>query len=354
MTSLFQVGTLFLIRRPFRLRGLLLFCLSLHFYSRFLAYVSLALGYPDLTHHLTVRFPILAQQSWFFTSHAIMTAITPLLHQGMINLSKSSYALSNLAILILLTVWTPDGPIAFDTFPGPGTNWMNASMLYFFAGYFALHGWPLNGILTWIVFAIVWTASFYLVKYDINQIVDNEWRWLVQSLQFSFRREKDTMKLKWTAGSSRCYVSPLGYIGGVVALYTAQTVRLPKWMGLAIGFLGSKIYVLHFLDSSIVFAWQRKWLFRIAERNGTEWSCFCGALGMSFELAMVGFVLEIYKDWIFKIVIMIGEWVWRMMKRLCEQIVWRREAHGKGEVSGRRYKTLIHGCLRCGCPDPRL
>jgi hypothetical protein len=336
MASLFQIGTLFLIRRPFRLRGLIIFALSLQVYSRAYAAITFSLGVADFRNDPMVRFPIFGQQSWFFSSHAIMTFIAALLHPGMLALSKRSYALINVFLIGVLTVTEPDGPFQFSTYPAPGTNWMNACLLYFFAGYFAIHGWPMGRKATWVFFGVIYAVCFFCTKNDVNKLVDPQWRWLVQSFQFAFRRRKG--KLKWVTHGGRVYVSPLAYIGGVTALNAAQFVVLPRTISQICAFLGPKIYVLHFLDSHpITVAHRWDWL-RVKERITTPSMCLKSAVLVSVQLAMIGFILEIFKDWLFTTIIALGQNFWRFVTMIHAQVSGRRTPNPA--LNGRKYVSL--------------
>jgi hypothetical protein len=336
MTGLFQIGTLFLIRRPFRLQGFICFCLSIQFYTRLYAHIFAFFGVVDLTSDFTVRFPLTGQQSWFFTSHALMTVITPVLHAGMLSLSLSAYATADLALLILLAICEPNGPLVFSTFPGPGTNWMNAVMLYFFAGFFAVHGWRLNTIFTWLFVALICRAVYFCVNDDVMRRVRGDWQWLVQSFQLCFWRKSG--RIKWTAGTPRCYVSPISYVAGVVALYAAKTVSLPQSLGRAVAFLAPKIYVLHFLDSSPITNWVRYFWLRVPERIRTPENCLRSAVLVSLQMAIIGFVLEMVKESVFAVVSGIIKYV-KSAGRIGAQMVFARP-QGKLKFAGLKYIGL--------------
>jgi hypothetical protein len=318
MVSLFQIGTLFLIRRPFRLRSLTLFILSIQFYSRSYAEITRVLGYPDMTANPIVRFPIIKEQSWFFTSHVFMTAITPIFHAGMLALSKVSYAMIDLFVLFMLTVLEPKGPLVFDLWPAPGANWMNACLMYFFAGYFGVHGWPLGWVATWILFVGIVALCSFLRKHWITGLVPPQYHWLVLSLQFGYWFDRG--KVRWAGGYSRCYTSPLSYVGGIVGLYAMQFIQFPRPIARMFAFLGPKIYVLHFIDSHIITSWQRGWWWRFKERVWTPKDNFLSALSVSLQMAIIGFLLETFKEWGFGRVLAIVDWTWAVARKIREEI----------------------------------
>jgi hypothetical protein len=327
MTGWFQVGTLFLIGRPFRLRGLLCFCLSINFYSRALALLFRALGIANLTADFTVRFPILRQQSWFFTAHTILTLIAPVLHPGMLALSASAYALADLGILTVLSVCEPGGPVVFSAFHGPGMNWMNAVMLYFFAGFFALHGRPWPALALWAAFGAAAAAAFVCTRRPVDHFLPPRWRWLAQSLRLTFWRTR--AKMKWRDGFSRCYISPLAFVAGVAAIHAARAIPVPRASACALAFLGPKVYVLHFLDSTPMANWVRWFWFRVPERQATPKECLHAALLVTAQMAIAGFVMEMCKEWLFGVVSARCAWLYAVGKPVVAAV--KRKSQEIGE-----------------------
>jgi hypothetical protein len=57
-------------------------------------------------------------------------------------------------------------------------------MLYFFAGFFAVHGWPFNTLVTSVLFFSLHALAALLTGSNIVGAVPENWRWLVQNFRF--------------------------------------------------------------------------------------------------------------------------------------------------------------------------
>jgi hypothetical protein len=122
MTGLFQISAIVSIRRPFRARRLIFFCLTLLLYVRSMASVWKWFGVGDYTHSYQLRYPINGRFSWFFTAHTRLTLMAPVCNAGMLGWSKRAHCYVNVGI-ILLSIWC----YSTDSFvPGGGANWENA------------------------------------------------------------------------------------------------------------------------------------------------------------------------------------------------------------------------------------
>jgi hypothetical protein len=150
MIGLFQIGTLFSARSPFRLRRVLLFWGSLIFYNRFFFSVFSHLGEVRGPPPYSSLYPITGRMSHYFTSHTMMTLMTPILHPGMLGLTKRAYIAVDVGIVGFM-VWCGGNGIFMS---GNGYNWMAACTMYVFAGIFAVHGWKLSPLLTWVSWAL--------------------------------------------------------------------------------------------------------------------------------------------------------------------------------------------------------
>jgi hypothetical protein len=102
IVGLLQIGSLFSIRRPFRLWGIILFYLTLRWQAGLGAYLCDIGGLP-YERKLSIDYPILDEYSWFFPAHILMTLSTVVLHPGMLALSKGTDDAIDVSILIILT-----------------------------------------------------------------------------------------------------------------------------------------------------------------------------------------------------------------------------------------------------------
>jgi hypothetical protein len=60
----------------------------------------------------------------------------------------------------------PVRPPAF-VIPGNGFNWVNVCLLYVFAGFFGIHGWPFSHVLTWMCFCLFFAIDRSLRSVDL-------------------------------------------------------------------------------------------------------------------------------------------------------------------------------------------
>jgi hypothetical protein len=100
MPALYQMGTLFAIKRPLRIRGPITLALSVRLYCWLGVIICTAwhLNYPQT--NVALRFPIFGGFSWFFTAHTVMTLISPFLHAGMQGLPFYGYVAANIGMII--------------------------------------------------------------------------------------------------------------------------------------------------------------------------------------------------------------------------------------------------------------
>jgi hypothetical protein len=295
MTGLFQIGTLFGLRSPFRAKGLTFFLLTLTFYGRAVSALLAQFGFADRTMELRNRYPVYGDFSWYFTSYTIVTALTPILNPGMVSLSKSAYRFLVIGIIASIIWFQPPG----YNLHWNGKNWVNPLCLYVFAGYFVLHGWIASGRWTWIPFFACFAAFRYLISHDIFGMVPPRWHWAV--VTFRLIVVSTSYGYEWVAKPSMEYVSPLSYLWGTAAIFAFQTLSLPTGISKVITFIGPKIYMLHWLDQFCAgYKGELHSPLRVGERRSTPFLTFVNGTLISFQLIILVTLLEIYRDRLFQ------------------------------------------------------
>jgi hypothetical protein len=239
MNGLFQVGTLFSIRAPFRARGVFCFWLTLLFYGRVSAALFRDAGLGDITGDQRIRYPISCSYSWFFTAHTVMTLFTIVFHPGMAQLSRRAYLFVNVFI-VWLTVWWG------VSFTNPA--WTNACLMSVFAGFFGLHGWPLPPALTWILLAGLYALQWPTVSMDVFTIFLQKWHWALVTFRRNIWRPRPGRAIKCPKPGWIGYQCPLSYLSGVSALYGFRSISLPPGLSKAILYLGPKAFMIHWID----------------------------------------------------------------------------------------------------------
>jgi hypothetical protein len=304
MDGLFQLGTLFGLRSPFRAKGLTLFVSGLCFYCRAAAALLFWLGFQDKRSELPMRFPIFGQFSWFFTAHTFLTLLTPILNGGIISLGKGAYRWVLIGIIVLVRRRDPP---AFDLVGG-GFNWQNAVCSYIFAGYFGVHGWPVSGIWTWIPFFVFGGISFYLASYDIFEMVSPRWHWAV--LPYRLVIAPRGKSYRWLTKGWPVYVSPVSYCWATAALYAFRSLSLGPGVSKIIPFFGGKVFMIHWLDGMARSSTELTSLLRALERRETPLSASMNGLLVSVQALAIGSLMEMYRSRAFQFVLNIAESLW--------------------------------------------
>jgi hypothetical protein len=288
---LFQISTIFSLRSPFRAKGVLFFCIGLRAQLELLACLLQSFGLPDRTLESNFRYPITMQFSWFFTAHTLMTCMTPILNGGMLALSKRAYFFVEIAIIAAIIWFGPAGLVI----PAYGFHWVNACMLYVFAGFFGVHGWPFSCIVTWILFFAIFVIDRAFMATDIFTLVPAEWHWAVLTFRLHVLLRRD--KYIFSENRSVGYVCPLNYFWGAVALYAFQTLSFPASISKVICFLATKVFMIHFLDCAInVYGYDLIKLVRPSERVTPPSNGNINAGLVSIQALSYGVLAEIYRE----------------------------------------------------------
>jgi hypothetical protein len=291
MVGLFQIWPSFAIRSPFRAKGLVFFCLALMLYVRSLAWIGKWLDFQDLTHVLPFRYPIVGRLSWFFTSHAELTLMTPVLNAGLLALSRRAYLAVDVGILVLLVWFGPTGYFI----PSPGMNWENACMLYVFAGFFGVHGWPFARVLTWLLFL----ANFVFLRYcsigDIFLKISARWQWAF--FNFRFGIVPGQHKIRYVVPNCSPYLCPANYVCGLLAVYASQTLCFPSGISKTICFIGNKSFMLHLFDQVFYLFGNKAWnILRYYERITPPTMAIINLCLSTIQFLFLGMFLEIYRE----------------------------------------------------------
>jgi hypothetical protein len=241
MMGMFQMGTLFSIRRPVRTRPILIFVLVLNVYCQLGRWFCRLFRIP---YQETPRldYPIWHSFSWFFTAHTMLSVMTAVFHGGMLAMSWGQYVFIDWMIIGILTFTHCGGPLNLST----GHCWMNAVLLYIFAGYFALHGWRLGPILTLIVFVILAYSVYWLTSNDIFPFVPVKYHWIAAN--FRLVLVKSGALERSASTGYKGYICPLAYIWGIVGLQLFKRLPIFDAIAVAIEFVAGKIFMVHLID----------------------------------------------------------------------------------------------------------
>jgi hypothetical protein len=214
-------------------------------------------------------------------------------------MSKRMYIGVIIGIVALHTWCAPNGVFIKEN----GYNWVNASLQYIIAGFFAVHGWPVRAFFTWLLFAGIFRFEWYCVDHDPCALVPPKWQWTLLTLRRRRGPYRDRDRLGRTPAGTVNYICPLNFFWGVVALYAFRTFSFPPGISRGIAFLGGKGFMIHFFDFCLLFQSQRPDWNRIAERSSNPWSCLCSMVLVTLQYAVAGFFTEVYRDrllsWVF-------------------------------------------------------
>jgi hypothetical protein len=92
-----------------------------------------------------------------------MSLMTLILNGEILELSKMAYCVVEVGIIGMIFWFGPTGLVI----QANGFNWVNACMLYVFAGFFGIHGWPFRQVVTWILFLCILGIDGLLMTIDI-------------------------------------------------------------------------------------------------------------------------------------------------------------------------------------------
>jgi hypothetical protein len=244
MMGMFQMSALFSIRRPFRARPILIFVLVLNVYCQLGRWFCRFFQIP-YQESPRLDYPIWYSFSWFFTSHTMLSVMTVVFHGGMLAMSWGQYAFLDWMIIGILTFTHCGGPLNLSD----GHCWMNAVLLYIFAGYFALHGWRLGPILTFIAFVILADSVYWLTSNDILQFVPVKYHWIAVNFRLLLLKSGVPGALEGIPRTGyKGYICPLSYIWGVVGLQFFKRLPIFDAIAVAIQFVAGKIFMVHLID----------------------------------------------------------------------------------------------------------
>jgi hypothetical protein len=308
MSGLFQIGSLFSIRKPFRARGLVCFWIALIAYCHGCSFVFRMAGLPDGYNDTRVRWPITQKLSWFFTAHTHMTILTPLLHGGMLSMNRHTYARLNVVMVVLILLSGPRGVFVKEN----GFNWMSACGMYVFAGFFSVHGWPFPGWLTWIIWGLIFRCEWYLSHHDLMAEVHPKIAWLFTTFEM-----RESIRPRGRMGGRIgvvIYSCPLTFVWGAAALFAFRLLPFPQAVSKFLFFMGGKVFLIHLFDMLPVFnSAATKWT-RCKELSMIPWTRFKNLILTTVQFGNLGFFLEIFREKIFLTTFQVMEWMVQLGK----------------------------------------
>jgi hypothetical protein len=324
MSGRLQIGTLFSIRKPFRARGVVVFCFAVTFYSRGCSFLFRLVGLPDGRNDIRAHWPITQQLSWFFTAHTIMTFMTPLLHGGMLSMNKRTYAMLNI-FMIGLIIWTgPRGVFMKEN----GYNWMSAVAMYVFAGFFAVHGWAFPGWLTWITWGVIFRCEWYMSGHDLMAEVPPKIAWMFVTFRLRAPiRPRGPIDLP---GGYVRYTCPLTFLWGAVSLYAFRLLSFFPGMSKILSFIGGKVFLMHLFDVlPMMNLAMAKWTQRIGPGNAPRIR-FIHLILRTLQIANLGFILDIFRERLFG---RLFQEIQQIMRDIAEKLKKYEQAKPKGASS---------------------
>jgi hypothetical protein len=244
-----------------------------------------------------------------------MTLATPIYHGGMLTMTKQMYIGVLIGIVVLQTWCAPNGVFTNES----GYNWVNASLMYIIAGFFAVHGWHLRPFMTWLLFAAIFRFEWYTVDYDVCALVPPKWQWTLITLRHRQIPLKPRTPLGWTPAGIVIYICPLSFFWGVVALYAFKTVSLPTGISRGVTCLSVKGFMIHYFDFMPIFSRQRNGWHRISERSPIPLLTWKSMVLVTTQLATLGFFLEVYRERLFSVAYDVGMRVWEARPRFDEE-----------------------------------
>jgi hypothetical protein len=171
-------------------------------------------------------------------------------------------------------------------------------MLYVFAGFFGVHGWPFGTTWTLILFVVTFAVLRYCTMVDIFAKITVKWPWAFMTFRFGITPGPDGWRYI-TTPCPQC-VCPGPYVCGVIAVYCCRTLSLPPGISKIACFLGNKSFMLHLLDSVMVCFGSRMWnSFRPSERISQPTRAIIGACLCTVQTFLLGIFLEVYRERLF-------------------------------------------------------
>jgi hypothetical protein len=196
-----------------------------------------------------------------------------------------------------------------------GYNWMSACGMYVFAGFFAVHGWPCSGWLTWVLWGILFRCQWYISGHDLMTEVHPKIAWMFSTFRMrSPIRARGRMILP---GGHVTYACPLTFLWGAVTLYAFAQLPFSPSMSKILFFIGGKEIFIHFFDMHLTANWgTAKWT-RRNELSKLPWIRFKNLVLTTIQIGNLGFFLEIFRDRLFTKSLQLMQTVfkWVMKKR---------------------------------------
>jgi hypothetical protein len=220
--------------------------------------------------------------------------MTAILNGGMLSLSKTSYLVIELAIVSIIIWFGPAGLVIHNN----GFHWVNACMLYIFAGFFGIHGWPFRPAITWALFFVILAINRSLMEIDIFDKIPLRWHWAVVTFRLHILHRQNTYV--YSPSGFVGYVCPNNYAWGVVALHAFRTFSVPSGTSKIICFLATKIFMIHLLDCLVwIYGNPLQNLVRPGERVTPPWNGNLNAGLVTVQALSYGTLSEIYRDRVF-------------------------------------------------------
>jgi hypothetical protein len=223
-----------------------------------------------------------------------MSLMTPILNGGMLALSKTSYCFIEIGIISVIIWFGPAGLVI----QGNGFNWVNACLLYVFAGFYGIHGWPFRPVITWLFFLVVLAIDRSLMAIDIFDKIPIRWHWAFVTFRLHILHRRNTYV--YSPSGFIGYVCPVNYLWGVVALHAFRTLSFPPGTSKIICFLATKIFMIHLLDCLVsIYGHRLENLVRPKERVIPPWKGNLNAGLVTIQAMSYGALAEIYRDRVF-------------------------------------------------------
>jgi hypothetical protein len=178
-----------------------------------------------------------------------------------------------------------------------GYNWMSASGMYVFAGFFNVHGWPCPGWLTWVIWVIIFRCEWYISGHDLMTEVHPKIAWMFSTFRMS--GPIHAYRQMGPPGGHVIYACPLTFLWGAVTLYASRPLRFPPGMSKVLFFMGSKVFLIHLFDElRISHTAMAKWM-RRSEASKVPWMRFKSLILTTVQIGNFGLFLDIFRDRLF-------------------------------------------------------
>jgi hypothetical protein len=211
----------------------------------------------------------------------------------MLGMNKQTYATLNIVMIVLIILSGPRGVFMKEN----GYNWMSASGMYVFAGFFTVHGWPCPGWLTWVIWGVIFRCEWYMSGHDLMTEVHPKMAWMFST--FRMRAPIHPRGKMDLPGGPVIYACPLTFIWGVVSLYGFRLINFPSCVSKILFFMGGKVFLIHLFDklpisNSAIAKWTRR-----NEVPEIPWIRFKSLILTTVQLGACGFLLDIFRERVF-------------------------------------------------------